>query len=189
LANPPDFVAVHPSHHRSFQLLVEAPAFLLQIAQKTFRHCSRPSIEVAQRSHNIVVVKGVIDIRRVPERGLIFDCVSIGCPGRENGPFHFGFELRVMHYVERTAKIGEGHGFTSFLPILCLLGSTGGSRYQSGWPAGCPKQYRQADRLGSGRVSRLILRAFDTIVGRVVADLDTPRFHCLGHDAFELDRE
>ena len=47
--------------------------------------------------------------------------MSVRCPGRQNGPLHFRFELGMVDDVQGMLKMGEGHCFASFLPILFLL--------------------------------------------------------------------
>ena len=61
-----------------------------------------------------------LHIGRLPESGLAFNRMSVRRPGRQNGPFHLGFELGMVNNVQRMLKMGEGHCFASFLPILFL---------------------------------------------------------------------
>lgn len=59
-------IALRPSGTGSFELLIQAPALILQIVQKYIRHGSAcPSIKLAQSGHHVVKVQRPIDVGRL----------------------------------------------------------------------------------------------------------------------------
>ena len=80
----------------------------------------RAPVQATQGIHHLVNRNGTLHIGRPPEGGLAVHRMSVRRPKRQNGPLHFRFELRMIKDVQGMLKMGEGHWFASFLPILFL---------------------------------------------------------------------
>lgn len=99
----------------------------------------RCPIEIPQRIDR----EGVPDIGWISHRVLALNGMGVRCPRCQDRSFHLWLKLGMMNDIQGVLKMGEGHWFASFLPILFLSLQKKNKLYEDGFknqserPNGC----------------------------------------------------